>query len=203
VLARDDGRYANSPLKSWFDRLASGNGLCCSFADGFRVYDVDWDTQDGHYRVRLNGEWIVVPHDAVVTEANKFGPAVVWPTGRVFAKAIKHRPRQPPCRLRRPSGERMSIDPPSIYIHVDDLGIVQRSRIGLSGFPRCQNPSSRTRRLRGAHGELAMLKRHYLTGVVVLLFGQIFSHNQCVRVDPPLGHDGEHGGHGRPASKSG
>jgi len=65
ALARDDGRYANSPLKSWFDQLASGNGLCCSFADGFRVDDVDWDTQDGHYRVRLNGEWIVVPDNAV------------------------------------------------------------------------------------------------------------------------------------------
>jgi hypothetical protein len=23
--------------------------------------NVDWDTQDGHYRVRLYGEWIVVP----------------------------------------------------------------------------------------------------------------------------------------------
>ena len=79
ALVRDDGRYANSPLKSWFDRLASGNGLCCSFADGFRVDNVDWDTQDSHYRVRLNGEWIVVPDDAVVTEPNKFGPAVVWP----------------------------------------------------------------------------------------------------------------------------
>jgi hypothetical protein len=77
--ARDDGRYANSPLKSWFDRLASNKGLCCSFADGFRVDNVDWDTQDGRYRVRLNGEWIVVPDDAVVTEPNKFGPAVVWP----------------------------------------------------------------------------------------------------------------------------
>ena len=77
--ARDDGRYANSPLKSWFDRLASDNGLCCSFADGFRVDDVDWDTQDGHYRVRLDGEWIVVPDNAVVSEPNKFGPAVVWP----------------------------------------------------------------------------------------------------------------------------
>jgi hypothetical protein len=65
--------------KSWFDRLASGNGLCCSFADGFRVDDVDWDTQDSHYRVRLHGEWIVVPDNAVVTEPNKFGPAVVWP----------------------------------------------------------------------------------------------------------------------------
>jgi hypothetical protein len=33
VLARDDGRYANSPLKFWFDQLASGKGFCCSFAD--------------------------------------------------------------------------------------------------------------------------------------------------------------------------
>jgi hypothetical protein len=32
VSARDpDGRYANSPLKQWFDQLASGKGLCCSF----------------------------------------------------------------------------------------------------------------------------------------------------------------------------
>jgi hypothetical protein len=79
MLARDDGRYANSPLKSWFDKLASGKGLCCSFADGFRVDDVDWDTQDGHYRVRLNGDWILVPDNTVVTEPNRYGPAVVWP----------------------------------------------------------------------------------------------------------------------------
>jgi len=39
--ARDDGRYANSPLKQWFDRLASGKGLCCSFADGVSVEDID------------------------------------------------------------------------------------------------------------------------------------------------------------------
>jgi hypothetical protein len=74
-----DGRYANSPLKQWFDQLASRNGSCCSFADGFKIEDVDWDTQDGHYRVRLHGEWIVVPDPAVVTEPNRFGPAVVWP----------------------------------------------------------------------------------------------------------------------------
>ena len=77
--ARDDGRFANSPLKPWFDRLASGKGLCCSFADGVSVQDVDWDTQDGHYRVRIYGQWLVVPDDAVVTEPNRFGPAVVWP----------------------------------------------------------------------------------------------------------------------------
>ncbi len=81
ALARDDGRYANSPLKSWFDSLASRKGLCCSFADGVKVEDVDWDTggPDGAYRVRLGGKWVSVPADAVITEPNRFGPAVVWP----------------------------------------------------------------------------------------------------------------------------
>lgn len=74
-----DGRYANNPLHAWFDSLGSKRGLCCSFADGESVQDVDWDTQDGHYRVSLDGDWMVVPDDAVVTVANKFGPAVVWP----------------------------------------------------------------------------------------------------------------------------
>jgi hypothetical protein len=68
-----------SKLYDWFDHLASGKGLCCSFADGVSVQDVDWDTKDGSYRVRVDGQWIVVPDTAVVTEPNKFGPAVVWP----------------------------------------------------------------------------------------------------------------------------
>ena len=79
VSARDDGRYANAPLKAWFDQLASGKGLCCSFADGVSVENVDWDTQNGRYRVRIQGQWLVVPDTAVVTEPNKYGPAVVWP----------------------------------------------------------------------------------------------------------------------------
>jgi hypothetical protein len=79
VSARDDGRYANSPLKPWFDQLASKKGLCCSFADGFKVENVDWDTQDGRYRVRLDGQWVIVPDSALITEPNRFGPAVVWP----------------------------------------------------------------------------------------------------------------------------
>lgn len=81
VKARDDGRYANSPLHAWFDQLASGRGLCCSFADGLSIADVDWDTggAGGHYRVRLNGEWIDVPDAAVVTEPNRDGRAFVWP----------------------------------------------------------------------------------------------------------------------------
>jgi hypothetical protein len=79
VAARDDGRYANSPLKPWFDSLKSGRGPCCSDADGFAVSDPDWDSQDGHYRVRLDGVWMVVPDDAVITEPNRYGRTMVWP----------------------------------------------------------------------------------------------------------------------------
>ena len=74
-----DGRFKDSPLHDWFQQLGSGNGLCCDFADGFKVEDVDWDTQDGHYRVRLRGKWMTVPDEAVVKSENRYGPAVVWP----------------------------------------------------------------------------------------------------------------------------
>ena len=79
AAARDDGRYAGSPLKPWFDQLKSGKGLCCSDADGTALSDVDWESKGGHYRVRLEGEWIVVPDDAVITEPNKAGRTMVWP----------------------------------------------------------------------------------------------------------------------------
>ena len=80
VSARDpDGRYANSPLKLWFDHLASGKGLCCSMADGEIVADPDWESKDGHYRVRLENNWTDVPDDAVITESNRAGRTMVWP----------------------------------------------------------------------------------------------------------------------------
>lgn len=89
ALARDPGgKYADSALKPWFDSLRSNKGLCCSFADGVKIEDVDWDSQafadaigdtKVHYRVRLDGKWIIVPDAALITEPNKFGPAVVWP----------------------------------------------------------------------------------------------------------------------------
>jgi hypothetical protein len=78
--ARDpDGRYANSPLKQWFDSLKSGKGPCCSDADGSALADVDWESKDGHYRVRLDGQWLEVPDDAVITEPNRVGRTMVWP----------------------------------------------------------------------------------------------------------------------------
>lgn len=80
AAARDDGRYAGSPLKSWFDGLKSkGGGPCCSDADGTALSDVDWDTKDGRYRVRIDGQWIDVPEDTVITEPNRAGRTMVWP----------------------------------------------------------------------------------------------------------------------------
>lgn len=53
ALARDDGRYA--------------------------VSDPDWESKAGHYRVKIEGEWYDVPEDAVITEPNRAGRAMVWP----------------------------------------------------------------------------------------------------------------------------
>jgi hypothetical protein len=78
--ARDpDGRFANSPLKSWFEKLASGKGPCCSDADGSVVLDSDWESKDGHYRVRIRDKWWDVPAEALITEPNKVGRTMVWP----------------------------------------------------------------------------------------------------------------------------
>ena len=80
AVARDlDGRYANSPLKGWFESLHSSKGPCCSDADGTAVSDVDWESKDGHYRVRIQGEWWDVPDEAVITEPNRAGRTMVWP----------------------------------------------------------------------------------------------------------------------------
>lgn len=79
--ARDlDGRYASSPLHEWFNGLKSeGGGPCCSQSDGFTVEDPDWDVDEGHYRVRLDGQWIDIPDANVIKEPNISGRTMVWP----------------------------------------------------------------------------------------------------------------------------
>jgi hypothetical protein len=86
-LGRDlEGGYKDSALHDWFEHLASGKGLCCSYADGYVVTDADWETKDSHYRVRLPRAadskdmiWVDVPDEAVITEPNKAGRTMVWP----------------------------------------------------------------------------------------------------------------------------
>lgn len=98
--ARDDGRYAGSELKPWFDSLMDKTGGgCCADADGAVVKDVDWSVRgegqecrhtpalsfskpgeyEGHYCVRYKKSWWLVPDDAVVDGPNRLGPAIIWP----------------------------------------------------------------------------------------------------------------------------
>lgn len=78
-----DRHYAEKhPLtpkeKSWFDSLKSGQGPCCADADGNVLTDTDWESNDGHYRVRIDGKWIDVPDEAVLKQPNLYGPTMVW-----------------------------------------------------------------------------------------------------------------------------
>lgn len=80
AFARDDGRWASSPLKDWFNSLSSpGGGPCCSYADGVSIDDVDWEMKGDHYRVRLDGVWYDVPDANIVQGKNRLGRAIVWP----------------------------------------------------------------------------------------------------------------------------
>ncbi|MET4210862.1 hypothetical protein ABIB95_005699 [Bradyrhizobium sp. LA2.1] len=71
--------YQHPELHGWYESLHSGKGPCCDGSDAKHVDDVDWETKDGHYRVRIDGEWVDVPNDAVVDGPNRAGRTMVWP----------------------------------------------------------------------------------------------------------------------------
>jgi len=73
--ARDDGRYADSPLKPWFESLRSDKGFCCAEADG---RDTEYEIRASHYFVPVDGVWTEVPEDAVITAPNKAGRPILW-----------------------------------------------------------------------------------------------------------------------------
>jgi hypothetical protein len=74
-FARDDGRYADNPLKPWFDSLKSAKGFCCAEADG---QDTEYEIRESRYWVPINGVWTEVPEDAVITQPNKAGRPILW-----------------------------------------------------------------------------------------------------------------------------
>lgn len=78
--------HTRPDLQKWFEGLrAKGHtgprsgSACCDGYDAKRVDDVDWESNDGKYRVRLNGQWYDVPEEAIVEDPNKAGPTMVWP----------------------------------------------------------------------------------------------------------------------------
>lgn len=79
-------------LNQWMKSLTNQRkGMCCDGSDALHLRDVDWETQNkehSHYRVRLPASspddkhmvWVDVDDDMVVTEPNKDGSTLVWPT---------------------------------------------------------------------------------------------------------------------------
>lgn len=80
ALARDDGRYAQSHLKQWFNGLKNKSGAgCCDLSDGKRLNDVDWGMENNRYWVMIEGDRHDVSDDALLTQPNRAGVAIVWP----------------------------------------------------------------------------------------------------------------------------
>lgn len=75
ALAHD---YERPELAPWFMQLRSGKGPCCDGKDATHLSDVDWESKDGHYRVRIDGQWVDVPDEAVLNEPNLDGQTLVW-----------------------------------------------------------------------------------------------------------------------------
>ena len=80
ILVRDPtGKWAGGPLEPWFQSLQNTIGLyCCAKADGHPLDDGEWDIKDNNYRVFIQGRWVVVPDDTVISDPNKLGKAIVW-----------------------------------------------------------------------------------------------------------------------------
>lgn len=84
-----DGRYAQSPLKQWFNSLKNKNGVgCCDTSDGKRVEDADWGIENDSYWVMVDGQKLVVPPEALLTQKNRAGVAIVWPMSDQDGKTI-------------------------------------------------------------------------------------------------------------------
>lgn len=77
ALAHDHGR---ADLDPWYKDLKSGKGPCCDGSDYKPMADVDWETRDGRYRVRIDGQWVDVPPEAVLPGPNRDGRTLVWPS---------------------------------------------------------------------------------------------------------------------------
>lgn len=90
--ATDSGQYANTPdhIRAWFKSVRSKSGIpCCDTSDGHLT---DYETRGDDYFVPINGTWLPVPKEAVVTNyGNPMGQAVVWYSdmgGTVFIRCF-------------------------------------------------------------------------------------------------------------------
>lgn len=77
--ARDDGRYAGSPYKHWYESQHNAiGGYCCNEADGKDFYGDYRLTHDGGVEFDDNGQHYKLPAYMVLTGPNPTGHAVWW-----------------------------------------------------------------------------------------------------------------------------
>jgi hypothetical protein len=77
--ARDDGRYANSPYKAWFDAQHNGVGQSCCLESDAHRYDGNYVLNaDGSVVLSLNGKLHFLPAYMVLKGGNPTGSAIWW-----------------------------------------------------------------------------------------------------------------------------
>lgn len=74
--------HSRPGLDSWYQGLKSPAGAACCdgpSVDAVHLADVDWESNAGRYRVRIDGQWVDVPPGAVLDVPNRDGRTLVWP----------------------------------------------------------------------------------------------------------------------------
>ncbi|WLB49244.1 hypothetical protein QIH93_15120 [Bradyrhizobium ottawaense] len=74
VARAHDHNHPN--LDGWFKSLHSKGGAWC--CNGDDAEEAEWDTAGGKYRVKIDGQWIDIPDEAIVEGPNRVGGARVW-----------------------------------------------------------------------------------------------------------------------------
>jgi len=78
--ARNHGQYRDidPAVRQWVQGLKDKTGQgCCDTTDGVPA-EYEWDIAGERYKVRIEGEWFVVPDEAVIDGPNELGYATVW-----------------------------------------------------------------------------------------------------------------------------
>lgn len=77
--------HEHPELSQWYESLHSSAGSpCCDKQDfdkgtATSLSDAEWDGDGkGHYRVKIEGQWVDVPETAHVLGPNKDGRPIVW-----------------------------------------------------------------------------------------------------------------------------
>lgn len=72
-------RPISPEYKAWINALTDEFGICCGGRAGaLRAQAVDWNSAASFYRVKVGGQWLFVPDEAVLEHRNPLGDAVVW-----------------------------------------------------------------------------------------------------------------------------